>query len=212
MQNQSGDSHKRSKKTLTVKILINITLMFAIAVALVWLSTVWLDSWTDHGNFATVPDIKGMPYDKALEKLENDGFEVVLSDSVYDNNSRPGTVIDQNPKVGAKVKNGRAIYLTVNAFSARAVTIPNLTDVSLRQAQAILRGLGIQNITVETVPSDFEDLVLAVKRNGRHLSTGARVPVTSHIVLEVGAGLPDEINPDSIAATDSIPVEHLNLL
>lgn len=209
----NSENNKRPRKRgLAVKIMINVLMMMCIAVALVWLSTLWLDSWTDHGNFATVPEVKGMPYEHALQRLHNEGFEVELSDSVYNSSVKPGMVVDQNPKMGTKVKNGRLIYLTVNAFSTRSVSIPNLTDVSLRQAKSILNGLGIKDIVVEEVPSEFKNLVLAVKRDGRRLSTGARIPVNSRITLEVGAGLPDLENTDSIVPTDSIAMEHLDLL
>lgn len=211
MEHKQGKKPEK-KQALWIKIAINLLLMAGMAVALVWLGTLWLDTWTSHGEYATVPEVKGMPYDMALQTLESQGFEVELSDSVYDNSSRPGTVIDQNPKVGTKVKEGRLIYLTVNAFSTRSVTIPGLTDTSLRQAQSILSGLGIKNITVEEVPSEFKNLVIAVKRDGRRLSAGARVPVTAHIVIEVGAGLPENEDTDSVIAPDTLTMEHLDLL
>ncbi len=200
-----------NRKSLVIKILINLLIMLAVAIALMWVSTFWLDSWTDHGKFATVPNVKGMSYDQALQKLNSEGFEVELSDSLYDTKCKPGTVIEQNPKMGTKVKNGRLIYLTVNAFSPRSVTIPGLTDTSLRQAQSILQGLGIKNVTVITVPSEFKDLVLAVKRDGKRLTAGARVPVSARIVLEVGEGLP-EFEEDSTVMPDTLTVEHLDLL
>lgn len=211
MENENKKKPAR-RSGLAVKILVNLLLMACVAIGLLWVGTLWLDSWTDHGNYATVPEVKGMPYEKALSLLEEQGFEVELSDSVYDNSTKPGMVVDQNPKVGTKVKNGRLIYLTVNALATRSVTIPNLTDTSLRQAQSILAGLGLKNITVEEVPSEFKNLVIAVKRDGRRLTAGAHVPVTSHIVIEVGAGLPEFENPDTIIATDSLSMEHLDLI
>lgn len=206
------DNEKGLKSRLVIKILINLTLMLGVAVLLVWLSTVWLDVWTDHGEYATVPSVKGMPYAEAVESLEKQGFEVELSDSVYNDKLRPGTVVDQNPKVDAKVKNGRLIYLTVNAFSPRTVTLPNLIDTSLRQAKSILEGLGLKNITVVEVPSEFKNLVIAVKRGGIRLSTGARVPLNAQIVIEVGAGLPEFEEMDSIPVTDSVAIEPLDLI
>lgn len=205
-------NEKTPKGRLTVKILINIILMMAVGAFLVWLSTIWLDSWTHHGKYLVVPDVKGMSYERALDKLESEGFEVELSDSVYDNKVRPGYVVDQNPKVNTKVKDGRLVYLTVNAFSPRTVTLPGLTDTSLRQARSILEGLGIKNVEVVEVPSEFKNLVIAVKRNGVRLATGARVPMNAKIVLEVGAGLPELEELDSIPPTDSLAIEPLDLI
>lgn len=206
------ENKKKKIMSLGVKVLVNLLLMFAVGVLLVWLGTIWLDSWTNHGEAIEVPDVKGMQYDAACNALEKADFEVVLSDSIYDNKTKPGCVIEQNPKVGTKVKIGRTVYLTVNAFSPRSVTIPALTDVSLRQAESILEGLGIKDIVVKEVPSEFKDLVLSATRRGQRLMAGARIPVNSQVVLEVGAGLPDEdINADSDSTANTVSVETLDL-
>lgn len=185
--------------------------MAGVGVLLLFLAMYWLDIWTAHGHEAAVPDVKSLSYNEARIRLEADGFEVVLSDSVYDRNARPGEVVEQNPKVGAIVKPGRTIYLTINAIAPKNVTLPALTDISVRQATSILQGLGINNIVETSVVSEFKDLVIAVKRDGVPLSAGARIPVNSTIVLEVGDGMPDRI--DSMEETDQVQTtDQLNLL
>ncbi len=79
------------------------------------------------------------------------------------------------------------------------MTLPVLTDVSLRQARSILEGLGVMNITVKEVPSEYRGLVLAVMHDGVRLMPGTRIPVTTHVTLEVGAGY-SEAEADSIFA------------
>ena len=120
-------------------------------------------------------------------------------------------MIDQNPKVGTIVKEGREIYLTINAFSPKMVSLPTLTDISLRQAKSILEGLEIKKVVEKRVPSDFKDLVLAVRYKGTRLSPGARVPVNATIELEVGEGkaeeLIDTVGEDSVESAG----EQLNL-
>ena len=167
-------------------------MMALAAVVVIWLLLTWLDVWTDHGHYVEVPQVKGMTYAGAVGNLENNGFEAVLSDSIYDEKTRPGTVVEQNPKQGTKVKAGRTVYLTITAFSPKSVSLPSLTDVSLRQARSILEGLGFRNIYVEYVPSEFKDLVVSVRSDGRQLSAGARLPVTSSIILSVGEGVSDD--------------------
>ncbi len=200
---------------LGVKVAVNVLLMMAVGVFLIWVGTFWLDSWTGHGKYLEVPNVKGLQYEKACELLEASDFEVVLSDSLYDNKTKPGCVIEQNPKVGSKVKDGRTIYLTVNAFSPRTVTIPTLTDISLRQAQSILEGLGIKKIEIKKVPSDYKDLVLGAYRDGRRIMAGARVPVTSCVTLEVGEGAVEQVDSDGVDTTYTPPavaVETLDIM
>ena len=180
----------------TTRFLFNLALMALVAVVFVWLLLVWLDSWTDHGHYVEVQQVKGMTYEVAMSSLESEGFEAALSDSIYDEKTRPGTVVEQNPKRGTKVKAGRTVYLTITAFSPKSVS------VSLRQARSILEGLGFRNIYVEYVPSEFKDLVVSVKSDGRQLQAGSRLPVTASIVLNVGEGVSDDIDTTADPETE----------
>ena len=193
------------------KVFLHIGIMKIVAVAIGWLAMLWLDVWTRHDDTITVPPVKTLSYGEAAARLDQHGLVAVLSDSVYDKSTRPGTVIDQNPKVGTIVKEGREIYLTINAFSPKMVSLPTLTDISLRQAKSILEGLEIKKVVEKRVPSDFKDLVLTVRYKGTRLSPGARVPVNATIELEVGEGkaeeLIDTVGEDSVESAG----EQLNL-
>ena len=193
------------------KILMHIGLMVLVGLAVAWMAMLWLDKWTRHGDTIVVPSVKTYSFERATQALKEDGLLAILSDSVYDDRTAPGTVIEQNPKAGTVVKEGREIYLTINAFSPKMVTLPSLTDISVRQAKSILEGLEIKKVIEKRVPSDFKDLVLAVRYNGSRLSPGARVPVSATIELEVGEGLPDVLETDSIPAEESVPTEQLDL-
>lgn len=193
------------------KILMHIGLMVLVGLAVAWMAMLWLDKWTRHGDTIVVPSVKTYSFERATQALKEDGLLAILSDSVYDNRTAPGTVIEQNPKAGTVVKEGREIYLTINAFSPKMVTLPSLTDISVRQAKSILEGLEIKKVIEKRVPSDFKDLVLAVRYNGSRLSPGARVPVSATIELEVGEGLLDVLETDSIPAEESVPTEQLDL-
>ena len=201
LQMDAPTSPRRSRKAL---IGINLLIMTLVAFGLGWLAFAWLDMWTGHGDEVTVPDVRGRYYQTAVSELIAEGYAVEISDSVYDSKSRPGYVVDQNPRRNTTVKPGRTIYLTINALSPKTVTLPRLTDISARQARAILEGLGLKNITQVDVISEFKDLVMGVEYKGRPVSAGARVPINAAIVLKVGAG--DEslaADSDSVAAGDA---------
>lgn len=187
--------------------------MVIVAVGLGWVALSWLDVWTGHGEEIVVPDVQGMKYDAAAEKLISEGFTVEIADSVYNSKVGPGVVVDQNPHKDTRVKPGRLVYITINAFTPKTVTVPRLTDISARQARVILNGLGIKNVREDTVISEFKDLVLGARYNGRRLMAGARVPINATIILEVGKGWDEEeILSDTLpsASTDE-PVEKLDL-
>lgn len=179
---------------------IHAAAIIATGVLILWLSTFWFDLWTHHGDSIAVPNVKGLYFENAKELLEDQGFDVVLNDSVYENGVKPGAVVDQNPKDSTNVKPGRTVYLTINAFYPRTVLVPVLTDMSVRQARTILEGLGISDVVIKEVPSEYKDLVYMASWNGKRMTPGMRVPLTARIVLEVGAGYTEEYIMDSVAS------------
>lgn len=194
------------------QVLINLGIMAVVSCIIVWFALLWLDSWTDHGHYEVIPDVKGSSYSTAVIKLRTEGFKSEISDSIYDSKAPRGTVIEQNPKPGTKVKEGRMVYLTIVALSPKTVTVPALTDLSLRQVKSILEGVGITRISERRVPSEYRDLVIGVTYNGTRLSPGARIPVTASVVVEVGDGLPDLSEAsDSEAMAETIESEQLDL-
>lgn len=197
------------------KVTCSLLAMMLIVSVIGWIAFAWMDSWTMHGKNIVVPNVRGLNYNEAANILEGEGLTIELSDSVYDNGSRPGTVLEQNPKARAKVKPGRVIYVSINAFSPSTVTLPQLTDISVRQAQSTLQALGIKDVQIVPVFSEYKDLVLAAKMGGKNLLPGARIAVNSRVVLEVGDGMPefqDSIKVDSLNNGSADDVEILNLL
>lgn len=193
---QKGNTSAQKAHPFRRALIINVALIALAAFVVIWISLLWLDIWTSHGKYEVVPQVKGLSYDLAVGQLEASGFEVELADSIYDSKTRPGTVVEQNPKVGIKVKEGRVVYLTITAFEPKMVVVPMLTDVSERQARSVLEALGVKNIHTVRVPSEFKDLVIRVSRDGVPLTPGARIPVTSVVTLDVGEGY--EADTDSL--------------
>lgn len=193
------------------KIALNILLMVVVGILIGWLSMIFLRYWTRHGETVDVPLVKALPYECAITSLSSEGLNAIVSDSVYDTGKAPGTVIEQNPKAGTVVKEGREVFLTIVAFSPKMVSLPTLTDISVRQARSILEGLELKNVVEKRVPSDFKDLVLGVRYKGTRLQPGARVPVNAVIELEVGEGVPEIFAPDSAASSGNDSLEQLDL-
>lgn len=186
-------------------IICNIILIILTGFILLWGALLFLDSWTLHGDTAVVPDIKHKSYADAKAALEANKLTIEISDSIYDPAFGPGTVIESWPKPGAVVKDGRQVFVTVTAFSPKQVTIsmPMTGNVSSRQAISYLRGIGISDIRLEHVPSEFVDLVVAARYGNTPLNVGTVLPVTSTVTLTVGSGYSEE--------NDSIPFENPSL-
>ncbi len=174
--------------------------MAAVAVILVIIAMFGLNIWTDHGKVQIVPDVRGCSVSEAERLLHGVNLKAEIVDSVYDNSAIRGSVIEQMPPAANRVKPGRTVYLTINAYSQRQITLPELVGISVRQARATLESLGFKDIRELRVPSDYRDLVLAIKSMGVNMRAGTKIPLGSTIVIEVGEGYVEEA--DSIVALD----------
>lgn len=139
----------------------------------------------------------------------------LVIDSMYIESKPRGVVLDQVPRAGSSVKSGRTIYLTINALSPRKVTMPELKNLSYRQAEAIVKGLGLSAPQIIYWNSEYKDLVLNVMADGRPVEAGDKLPVTARIVFSVGNGMyaptrrltaADSLSTDSLMV-DSLTVE-----
>ncbi len=170
---------------------------------LVWYSLYLLiDVFTLHGQEAKVPSVRNMSLENAIRKIEAAGFEWEISDSLFNEAIKPGMVLEQEPKGNAMAKTTRVIYLTINAFNPKMVNLPILSDISCRDAVNRLTSMGFKYVSVDTVPSADEGLVLAVKVNGHPITPGSKVSIKDQISIEVGDGLvpemPFDVLPDNV--------------
>lgn len=182
-------------------IVANILLICFVGVLLVAIAMWFLNLWTAHGQVQVVPNVRSMSVGEAGSVLANCNLRVEVADSVYDGDVARGAVVEQVPPAGNRVKPGRTVFLTINAYSPRQVTLPELVGSSVRQARASLQSMGFQDIREVRVPSDYKDLVLAIKSMGVALRAGTKLPLDATIVIEVGEGYdPYAAIDDSIAS------------
>lgn len=149
-----------------------------------------LPAITQHNQFITVPDLTGMHADALHEFLAQRNLRLSINQDVaYATNYPPSVVLAQYPQAGAHVKEGRSIYITLNAAQPPDVSVPNLVDSSLKQAQALLQNYGLTMGTVTYVPDIAENAVLAQYHQGQLIAPGACVVQGTSIDLVVGASL-----------------------
>jgi len=97
----------------------------------------------------------------------------------------------------------------LNASTSQSAAIPEVKDLSFRQAYALLRAQGFEMIEIEYIPGDFKDLAVSVERNGVVLEGGSRVPISSLLVLKVSNG-EEEVLPLDSLGLDTAPIRELN--
>ena len=168
---------------------VNLVLAFVVSIAILVGLIVYLKDYTQHGVEVEVEDVRGLVEAEAAPLLEAQGLRLIVVDSTYPDKVPFGTIVEQDPKPMSHAKHGRAVYVTINATTRRQVTMPDLQDMSYRQAETTLRGLGLQVDTIyEYEPSEYKDLVLDVKKGEESLSPGTKVAVGTLVRLVVGQG------------------------
>lgn len=188
-------------------IVINLLLAVVVAGAVLFGVLSWLDIYTRHNEAVEVPNVKGLSIEDAEPFFTSRGLHYSVIDSVYSKDVKPGAIIEVNPEVGSKVKEGRNLYITINAHGSQSALLPELRDLSVRQAQALLEATGFESIEIEYVPGEFRDLVMEVESMGNILQSGKRVALSTPIKLIVSTG---EAAPIDSLNADSIETEHID--
>jgi len=161
----------------------------AIVVGFTFLVIQFLDFRTNHGQEIKVPDLSKMKLEIAEEKLNELDLEVFLLDTVeFNADFPPFTILEQDPKAGSLVKDGRKVYVKLNAGEFTDITIPEFKDKTFRQISATIKSLTLKEGKVTYKPHIAKDVVLQIYQNGRRLRAGDKVKKNSTLDFVLGDG------------------------
>jgi beta-lactam-binding protein with PASTA domain len=170
----------------------------------------WLTYTTHHGQEITVPDLSRLSAEQAEEKLDAVDLDYIILDTVDFRPEFPKlTIVEQEPKAGAKVKEGRKIYIKINAEKFTMVSVPDLVEKTYRQAVPTLESVGLLEGTITYKPYLGKDMVLEMSMNGKKLKPGDKVLKSSKIDLVLGDGkvtYEETIDSTAVDTTQIIPV------
>jgi len=174
-------------KSKTFFIQIGLALVLLVVLVLVTLS--WLKGSTNHGEFVQVPDFAKFSVMDMRKSVEDAGLRYEVLDSANYNPDYPRfSIIEQNPAAGSKVKTNRKIYFTVNPSGYKKVTVPNIVQVTKRNASSMLKAVGLDVERVTYIDELGKDMVYYIKYKGKHIKAGDKLPKTSKIELVCGNG------------------------
>ncbi|MFV0365764.1 MAG: PASTA domain-containing protein [Mangrovibacterium sp.] len=170
-----------SKSFLIQLIIAIVLLMVGFMITLTAIS-----NYTNHGESYEVPTLRGVNVQDAEMLLEKNKMNLVIADSLFVDDEAPGAVLEQQPKAGQQVKEGRKVFVTICATNPDKILMPQLTDVSFRQAVSIIQasGLRIGDITYEA--SEYENLVLSQRYKSDEIVAGEPIAKGAYIDLVVG--------------------------
>ncbi|MDA9987077.1 PASTA domain-containing protein [Crocinitomicaceae bacterium] len=149
----------------------------------------YLDTYTNHGQEVSVPNLVGLSSVEAKLKLEKLGLSYEILDSMYRPKQPNGIVIEQmtDPTAVSKVhvKSNRVIGLRLSK-NKELTEMPDLLFDEVEFAKGKLTSRGFScNIEYEpTIEADGS--VLEQKFEGLMIDAGTRIPKGSEITLVVG--------------------------
>ena len=176
------------KKGHITVLLINIAIACVILFIIGHIVLNRLNKYTNHGYYISVPELRGFTPEEAASFAEEKNLQIIVVDSIYDNDAKPGTIVEQFPSPNAHVKNNRAIQLTINANAPEKIIFPNLRNVAFRQTLQRLKNLGLHVGRIEYAPSNFKNLVLDFKHNGNIIAPNSLVQKGETIDIILGNG------------------------
>ncbi len=171
---------------------VHLLAAFALLFLLGFLFLKSLNWLTNHGAYLKVPSVKGKNVDEGIKLLEDQGFEVVIQDSLYFDTVPKYTIIKQLPEPDATVKANRTVFITINRALPPLIDMPKLEGLSLRYALEKLERNHLKLQDTVYRPDFMKGSVLEQQYRSQRINAGAKVPWGSRITLIIGAGLQAE--------------------
>ena len=169
------------------KFYINLLLIVVLCFVLLWLTIKMLNVYTRHDRVYEMPDFSGMTTPE-VEKEYGKDYNFILIDSIYSKTQAPGTIVQQDPLPGSKVKHGRNVYYIIVAIEPERTTMPNLNNLSLRQALVLLESSGLEVKELIYVEHFARNAICEQRYDGSVIKPGTELIKGSKITLHVGLG------------------------
>ena len=169
------------------KFFINLLIILALCGVLLWITFRLLDKYTRHDKVYTMPDFIGQDYRQVKHDYAKD-FHFILIDSVYPKGQQPGSIYQQDPLPGSKIKKGRNVYAIIVAVMPEKTIMPNLKNLSLREALGRLESSGLDVERLDYQNYSYKNNIIDQYYNGQPIKEGTELVKGSKIVLKVGIG------------------------
>jgi len=174
------------KNKLFYYVSVGAFLFFLIAGLL--LNFVIMPEYTNYNEGVTVPDVTKISLSEAETLLNGYGLRHEVIDRRANAAYPANYIIDQSPTALQIVKPHRKVYLTVNTEVRPTAVVPDVVDLSLRNARIQIGNYGFEVGTISYESSRFRNAVMS-----QSLTPGDTLNRGSVINLVVSDGLGDRV-------------------
>lgn len=144
--------------------------------------------YVSHSQSRYLPNVVGLPFEEARNRLEVEGFSVLKGDMKYTDQFLPGTVIDQYPKSFMRVKPGRRVRLTLSERE-KMVMVPDVVGKSIRSAKLEIQE---SRLRIESELSEYDSEVPKNVIKWQHPRAGDYLRPGSGMTIIVSLGRPPD--------------------
>jgi beta-lactam-binding protein with PASTA domain len=178
------------KGLTTITILKTLALAALAFVGFLILAMIFTSWFTRHGEKVKVPNVVGMSAEKGFTVLDDQNLELVIIDSVYKEDLKPMTIVEQDPVPDMNVKPGRYIYVVINTGVKPKVKMPLLTNGSANLALVLIKNSGLKLGRIDSVSSSFgSGLVIRQKFKGKDIPANTMIEKGSIIDISVSKSI-----------------------
>jgi beta-lactam-binding protein with PASTA domain len=205
--------------------LFNAGKMMGIVALLLFLTFWGVKCFSRHGDSMKVGKYVDRNIKEVISEAEADGFEIIVTDSLYKEGFPADLVLDQNPVANSLVKEGRTIYLKITKAAGDLIQLP---DIAGRDEIAFyvknLEMLGVKAGKIDTVldATLIDGTIKQVLVRGQDVTAllggvpGVKVPQGSAVDFVISKKESDEAEvPDlagKVADECSLMLESIGLL
>lgn len=154
-----------------------------VVILLSWFILSW---YTDHGEYVSIPELKGKSLEEAMSTLEEMDLEPIVVDSIWSDTAAKGSINFVMPVAGSTIKEGRQVYLTI--FSKT----PPMEVINIKQgeysavAMVKLSNKGIDYDVIYQPNNNFVGSVMMIRYKGKEVKYNEQLPRGSKVVMVVG--------------------------
>jgi beta-lactam-binding protein with PASTA domain len=170
------------------KLYLNIGVALALFFVIIVVVLLSLKSCTRHGESIPLPDFVGLPVEDLEQFVKTHHLKYVITDSVYNDSLSKGTIVLQDPYPNSGVKKGRKIYITVVSSLPESVVMPNVVNLSVRQAVSLIYGNNLTVRKIDFVSGFDKNAVQKQLLDGEAVEPGTKLNKFTAVTLVASKG------------------------
>ena len=174
-------------KPIIKKILFWAIGIFTIFTILAFIADVFIMPWYVESEEVVVPNLVGKAKDEASQLLIEKKLNPIVEGPRYSDDFPIDHIIYQRPEAGSIVKTNRQVYIVYSGGNP-LTKMPNLIDMTLRNAKVSIEMLGFQVGDISEVKSETEanTIVEQYPKEGVNLQKGTKVNLKVSIGPNIG--------------------------